>query len=283
MFKTMKRLAIIAGKGHLPVDVALAATVDGYHVLVLPIEGQADSDFSGYQTCSIRLGAIGKTRSIITQNGIDMLVMVGKVVWPSMTSLRPDFDGVKLLSKMITKGDDNVLRLVSAYFAEEGIETIAPDRFLPDRKMPLGVVYNGINGDQGAISPEADAAIIYGVSVLAALGSQDVGQSVVVQNGRVIAIEAAEGSDAMIARSATLLDPEGGIACFVKMAKIAQDLRLDMPVFGNDTIRAAGGAGLSFLAIESETVLLADDLASIKTTCAAHRITLIGIARRGIS
>ena len=277
----MKRLAIIAGKGHLPIEVAKTATAEGYHVLILTIEGQADADFTGYQASSIRLGGIGKTRSIITRQEIDQLVMVGKVVRPSIAALRPDFDGVKLLGKMMTKGDDNVLRLIAAYFAEKGIETIAPDRFLPGRKMPLGVIHNGVSADQGNISPEGDEAIACGVSVLAALGTHDVGQSVIVQNGRVIAIEAAEGSDAMIARSATLLDPDGGVACFVKMAKSAQDLRLDVPVLGGDTIRAAAIAGLSLLAVEAETVLLADNLASIRATCAAHSITLIGIERQG--
>lgn len=278
----MKRLAIIAGKGHLPIDVARTATAEGYDVLLLPIEGQADADFTGYQVSSIRLGGIGKTRSIIKQHGIDQLVMVGKVVWPAIAALRPDFDGIKLLGKMITKGDDNVLRFIAAYFAEKGIETIAPDHFLPDRKMPLGVIYNGISADQGALSPEGKGAIACGVSVLNALGTHDVGQSVIVQNGRVIAIEAAEGSDAMIARSKTLLDPDGGVACFVKMAKSAQDLRLDVPVFGGDTVRFAAIAGLSLLAVEAETVLLADDLASIRTICAAHGITLIGIERQGM-
>ena len=215
------------------------------------------------------------------QQGIDQLVMVGKVVWPSIGALRPDFDGVKLLGKMITKGDDNVLRFIAAYFAEKGIKTIAPDRFLPDRKMPLGIIHNGISADQGVINREGDGAIARGVSVLVALGKYDVGQSIIVQNGRVIAIEAAEGSDAMIARSATLLDPDGGVACFVKMAKSAQDLRLDMPVFGSDTVQSAAMAGLSLLAIEAETVLLADNMASIQTTCAEQGITLIGIKRQG--
>ncbi len=277
----MKRLAIIAGKGHLPIDVARKAKAEGYDVLVLPIEGQADADFTAYRTSSIRLGAIGKTRMIMTRHGINQLVMVGKVIWPSIAVLRPDYDGAKLLNKMKTKGDDNVLRLIAAYFAEKGIDTIAPDRFLPDRKMPLGVIHNGITDDQGAISSEEYGAIACGVSILAALGAHDVGQSVVVQNGRVIAIEAAEGSDAMIDRSAMLLDPKGGVACFVKMAKIAQDLRLDVPVFGGNTIRSAATAGLSLLAVEAETVLLADNLASIRTTCATHSVTLIGIERQG--
>ncbi len=277
----MKRLAIIAGKGHLPIDVAAAATAEGYDVLVLPIEGQADADFTRYQTSLIRLGGIGKTRLIIERNGIDQLVMVGKVVWPSMSALRPDFDGIKLLGKMITKGDDNVLRLIATYFSEKGIETIAPDRFLPSRKMPLGIVYKGGSVHRRTISVEEKATITYGVSVLAALGPHDVGQSVVVQNGRVISIEAAEGSDSMIKRSTKLLDPDGGVVGFVKIAKSGQDLRLDMPVFGCDTIRLAATAGLSLLAIEAETVLLADDLSAIHATCAAHGITLIGIERQG--
>ena len=146
--------------------------------------------------------------------------------------------------------------------------------------MPLGVIYNGISADQGAINSEGKRAIACGISVLAALGTHDVGQSVIVQKGRVIAIEAAEGSDAMIARSSTLLDPDAGIACFVKMAKSSQDLRLDVPVFGGDTVRSAAIAGLSLLAVEADTVLLADDLASIRTICASHSITLVGIERQ---
>ena len=136
----MTRLAIIAGKGQLPVEVAAAATAGGFDVLMLPINGQADADFTAYHTMPIRLGAIGETRAIMIQHKIEKLVMVGKVSWPSMAALKPDFDGVKLLSKMITKGDDNALRHVATYFAEKGVETMAVDTFLPNRKMPLGLV-----------------------------------------------------------------------------------------------------------------------------------------------
>jgi hypothetical protein len=116
--------------------------------------------------------------------------------------------------------------------------------------------------------------------ILAALGTHDVGQSVIVQNGRVIAIEAAEGSDAMIARAGALLDLGGGIACLVKMRKSAQDARLDMPVIGCNTILSAVNAGLSILAIEAGSVLLADDIAVIKGLCKTHGVTLIGIDSR---
>ncbi|MDB2498883.1 UDP-2,3-diacylglucosamine diphosphatase LpxI [Alphaproteobacteria bacterium] len=267
----MTRLAIIAGKGQLPVDVAAAANANGFDVLILSIEGQADADFTAYQTMPIRFGAIGETRAIMVQHSIEKLVMVGKVSWPSMAALRPDFDGVKLLGKMMTKGDDNALRHVAEFFAEKGIETMAVDAFLPDRKMPLGLVA----GDE----PDAQsmAMIALGANILAALGTHDVGQSVIVQNGRVIAIEAAEGSNAMIARAAPLLDPAGGVACLVKMRKSAQDSRLDIPVMGYNTILSAANAGLCLLAIEADSVLLADDIAAIKSLCQTHGITLIGI------
>jgi DUF1009 family protein len=100
---------------------------------------------------------------------------------------------------------------------------------------------------------------------------------VIVQNGRVIAIEAAEGSDGMIARAAALLDPAGGIACLVKMRKSAQDSHLDMPVMGCNTILSAANAGMSLLAIEADWVLLADDISAIKALCKTHGVTLIGI------
>ena len=269
----MPRLAIIAGKGQLPVEVAAAATAAGFDVLILPINEQADADFTAYHTMPIRLGAIGETRAVMVEHKIEKLVMVGKVSWPSMAALRPDFDGVRLLGKMMTKGDDNVLRHVTTYFAKKGLETMAVDAFLPDRKMPFGLV--------AGAQPDAQSmdAIALGATILAALGTHDVGQSVIVQNGRVIAIEAAEGSDGMIARAAGLLDPAGGISCLVKMRKSAQDSRLDMPVMGCNTILSAAKAGLSLLAIEANSVLLADNIAAIKSLCQTHDITLIGIDR----
>ena len=267
----MTRLAIIAGKGQLPLDVAAAANAGGFDVLILPIKGQADADFTTYLTMPIRLGVIGETSTIMVQHKIEKLVMVGKVSWPSMAALRPDFDGVKLLGKMMTKGDDNALRHVTTYFAEKGVETMAVDAFLPHRKMPLGLIA-GAEPDVQSM-----AMIAVGAAILAALGKHDVGQSVIVQNGRVIAIEAAEGSDAMIARTAALLDPDGGIACLVKMRKSAQDFRLDMPVVGCNTISSAVNAGLSLLAIEADSVLLADDIVPIKALCKVHGVTLIGI------
>ena len=100
----------------MPLEVAHAAADDGYRLLMMvPINGQADADFTGFETVPIRLGAIATTRALLRDRGIDQLVLAGKVEWPSLRDLRPDQDGVKLLGKMLTRGDDKVLRLLKDY------------------------------------------------------------------------------------------------------------------------------------------------------------------------
>jgi len=265
-----KRLAIIAGKGRMPLDVAQAAADHGYRPLVMPINGQADADFTRFETAPIRLGAIGTTRSLLRDRGIDQLVLAGKVDWPSLRDLRPDRDGVKLLGKMLTRGDDKVLRLLKEYFAAQGIAIIGVDRFMPSRVMTEGLKA----GDPP--SSLAVAAIAHGRAVLGALGDQDVGQSVVVQAGRVLAIEAAEGTDQMLKRVKDLIKPDDGPTVFVKMRKLSQDRDLDRPVVGCATIEAAAGSGIDLCAIEAGGVVLGDDLDQLVASCQRLGVGLIG-------
>ncbi len=266
-----KRLGIIAGKGLLPLDVAFAARIDGYEVFIFPIIGQSDAIFDGFTVVPIRLGAIANARAAMLESGIRQLVMVGKVGWPSLAALRPDFDGVKLLGRMITKGDDGALRLIKSYFMEKGIDILGVDLFLRDRKMPIGV----ISGP--APTAEESAIIAQAVSVLSALGSHDVGQSIVAQNGRILAIEAAEGTDAMLTRCHGLIHASDGIACFVKMAKSHQERNLDTPVIGCKTIEVAANAGIGLVAAEAGKVLLADDLERLGATCEQLNVRMCGI------
>ena len=110
------------------------------------------------------------------------------------------------------------------------------------------------------------------------LGACDVGQSVILQNGRVLAIEAAEGPSAMLARSADLIDRGAGPAVFVKMQKSGQDQRLDTPFIGAETMRAAAAAGINILAIESGAVMLTDDLRKLADICTEYDMSFVGIS-----
>ena len=129
-----------------------------------------------------------------------------------------------------------------------------------------------------AFDENGKALIEIGMSVLGKLGDSDVGQSIVVQNGRVLAIEAAEGTSAMLKRSADLIDADAGPAVFVKMQKLGQDHRLDTPFVGAETIRVAAAAGINILAIEADAVMLADDLQKLIDICTDYGMSFVGIS-----
>ena len=268
----MTRLAIIAGQGNLPLQVARVADEQGYDVVIFPIKGQADAMFEGFAIQPVRLGAIGQTRDFLIRNECHQMVMVGKVVWPSLATLRPDAAGTKLLGKLVKRGDDSILRMISCFFAEHGVRTLPISMFLEGRAMPFGHVAGPTLDNYGK------SMIEIGVSILDRLGACDVGQSVIVQNGRVLAVEAAEGTSEMLARSANLIDAGAGPAVFVKMQKSDQDHRLDTPFVGAETMLAAADAGINILAIESGAVMLADDLQKLAGICTKYRISFIGIS-----
>ena len=259
--------------GNLPLQVARAADEQGLDVVVFPIEGQADAAFDGFVVQPVRLGAIGQTQSFLSHYDCRRMVMVGKVVWPSLGTLRPDAAGMKLLGKLIRRGDDSVLRVICQFFAEHGVKTLPVNMFLQGRTMPSGHVAGPDVDDHG------ESLIEIAVSILDKLGACDVGQSVVVQNGRVLAIEAAEGTSAMLVRSANLIDADAGPAAFVKMQKSGQDHRLDTPFVGAETVCAAAAAGINILAIESGAVLLADDLQKLAEICSENGISFVGISK----
>ena len=268
----MTRLAIIAGQGNLPLQVAWAAHEQGHEVVIFPIEGQADAVFDGFVVQPVRLAAIGQTQGFLSYHDCRQMVMVGKVCWPSLGALRPDAVGMRLLGKLIKRGDDSVLRVISQFFAEHGVKTLPVNMFLKGRAMPSGHVAGPGVDDYG------QALIEIGVSILNKLGPCDVGQSVVVQNGRVLAIEAAEGTSAMLARSADLIDAESGPAVFVKMQKSGQDYRLDTPFVGAETMQAAAASGINVLAIESGAVMLTDDPQELADICTEYNMTFVGIS-----
>ena len=265
----MSRLAVIAGQGRLPEDLARHARDQGHDVVIFRVAGQADAAFQGFETFEVPLGAIGSTRRQLTESGCTSMVMVGKIRRPSLAELKPDAAAVGLLAKAVGRGDDALLRVISGYFAEAGIETLSPDSLMPRVRMPEGPLAGDVDG-----SRRVDIEL--GVDVLAALGDHDVGQAVVVQDGRVIAIEAAEGTDAMLGRAAAL-DPAAPAAVFVKAPKAGQDMRLDPPVAGAETLRRAAAAGIGVVALKADGVILADEPETLRSLAEELRLVVVGI------
>lgn len=268
--KLAGKLAVIAGQGTLPEALANKARAQGHEVIIFAVAGQADAPFSGFETIAIPLGAIGRTRDLLAENGCTRMVLAGKIRRPSLAQLKPDAAAVKLLARAVGRGDDALLRAIADYFAEVGIETIAPDSLMPRAAMPTGAL-------AGRLDPELQPDIDLGVAVLESLGAHDVGQSIIIQDRRVIAIEAAEGTDAMLARAAELLDETGPAAIFVKCRKSGQDDRLDVPVVGVETFRLAAAAGIGVLALQAAGVMLAAPPETLREVAADLKLTVIGI------
>lgn len=245
------RLAVIAGQGALPLRLARAVSRQGREVTIFAITGQADADFSEFEVLKVALGKIGETRQQIKAANCTEVAMVGKVRRPSLAQLRPDAHAVKLLARAVGKGDDALLRVIASFFEEDGISVVPVDRLMPDHVMPEGIL-------AGAIDATARADIDCGQAVLERLGDSDIGQAIVVQDQRILAIEAAEGTDEMLARCQGLIDVSAAPAIFLKCAKLAQDRRLDIPVIGADTLRRAAAAGIGVIACEAGGVLLSE-------------------------
>jgi UDP-2,3-diacylglucosamine hydrolase len=191
---------------------------------------------------------------------------------PSLLDLRPDAEGARILARIgraAFAGDDGLLAAVIRVLGEEGFRVLGAHDVLAEATAPAGVL--------SRITPDAQAMadIVRGVEVARALGAVDVGQGCVVQQGIVLAVEAAEGTDAMLARCAVLARTgPGGV--LVKLVKPGQERRADLPTIGPDTVRAARQAGLRGIAFEAGGTILADRSATIAAADAAG-LFLLGL------
>ena len=254
-------LGIICGGGAFPVVVAEAALKAGRKVFLLPVHGFAEAAaVERYPHEWIHLGAFGKLSSVLRRNGCRQVVFVGTVLRPSITKLRVDWGSLKLLPRvlgMFRGGDDHLLTSVGRIFEENGFELVGAHEIAPELLVPVGA----LGAHQPSATDLADAH--FGFEVVRALGRYDIGQGVVVGSRHVLAVEAAEGTDLMLARCRELRENgrirrHGKAGVLVKAPKPGQDRRLDLPSIGPRTIELAAEAGLAGVAVEAGGVIAAE-------------------------
>ncbi len=266
-------LGILAGGGTMPARVAAAAQAAGRGVFILGLEGFAEpAVLAPFPNAIVRLGACGKILESLRRHGCRDIVMVGPVRRPSLLDLRPDAEGVRILARVgraAFAGDDGLLKAVVRVLGEEGFSVVGAHEVLSEALGPQGLL------SRAAPDAQAMSDIARGVAVVRALGAVDVGQACVVQQGIVLCVEAAEGTDAMIARATGLRrDGVGGV--LVKLVKPGQDRRADLPTIGPGTIKAAASAGLLGVAFEAGGTILAERAAMI-ADCDAAGLFLLGL------
>jgi DUF1009 family protein len=248
------KLGIIAGGGAVPRQLIQAARAQGRDCFVLAIKNSADPGMlDGVDHVWLRLGQAGKAFELLHEKQVGEVVMAGPVRRPTLSEMRPDWRTARFFARIGLKalGDDGLLSAVIGEFESEGFKVVGAHEVLGDLLAPPGI-WGSVRPDQ-----QAESDIRHGVKVAQGLGALDVGQSVVVQQGIVLGVEAIEGTDALIERVGGLRRAgPGGV--LVKLCKPGQDRRVDLPTVGPDTLKRAEAAGLRGIAVEAGAAIVVD-------------------------
>lgn len=253
-------IGLIAGASQFPLLFAREARRQGCRVVAIALKGITDPRIAeaADEVHAFRLGQVAGPLKALKKAGVRRAVMAGKVQHASLFGgVLPDLRAVKLLAGLKDRRTDTILRAVADEFAKEGIELISSATFLAHLMPGPGALTRRRPDDRES----ADVAI--GWRAAKAVAGFDIGQSVLVKDKAVVAVEAMEGTDAAIRRAAELVRgaDEGakrtGLV-LVKVAKPRQDFRFDLPVLGLDTLAALDAAGASALAFEAGKTLLFD-------------------------
>lgn len=253
----IKRLGIIAGGGELPSLLASECKKNNIVPVVIGLKGQIDENLD--VSTSVALGSAGGLFRALKKNDVEDVVLIGSVRRPSLSEVRPDFKAIKILSSVNfwRLGDDGLLRALKKIFENEGFKIHPVQEFMPRLLAPLGVITKTKPSESHLKDIEK------GKTIVKTLGSLDVGQCAIIQNGVVLGLEGAEGTTNLIRRCKDL-HKKGTGGILVKLSKPNQDKALDMPTIGVDTISAAAESGLSGIAIEAGSTLITniDDVIS---------------------
>lgn len=252
-----RKLGVIAGGGELPVVLAehLAATQRPYFIArVTPI---ADAALETHPGAGHSLGQMGARMDAIRQAGCDAVVLLGKVERPDLKTLQLDDVAMSMLPAILAampQGDDALLRAVLSEHEKAGFRVVGADQVMLDLLASAGT-WGVVQPNDRHKQDMAKAA-----QVAAASGAFDVGQGVVVCDGLVLAVEAQEGTDAMLRRVGELPTAIRGTVqarrgVLVKRPKPIQERRIDLPVIGVRTIEGAAAAGLAGIAVEAQGAL----------------------------
>jgi len=271
-------VAIICGGGRLAVEVVAAAKATGRRVVVVAIRDEADPAIDEHDPTWLGWGNLGKLAALLERENCRDVVMIGSVTQrPEIGDIVGDLGTMRRLPKIVRSlvggGDDSLLKKIITLFEDEGYRIVGAHEVAPGLLAQRGPIV----GAAPAAGQQGDLEMA--LCAVRELGRLDIGQAAVAVNGRVIAVEGAEGTDAMLercreVRASGRVRGKGGV--LVKSAKPGQDLRVDLPTIGPATISAAAKAGLAGVGIEAGRVLVAERRET-ERLARAHGIALWGV------
>lgn len=264
------RYGLIAGNGQFPFLVLEAARSRGIEMVVAAIREEASPEIEARAARLhwLGLGELSRLIRVFKQEGVNRALMAGQVKHTQIfSSIRPDWKLMQLLFSLKEKNTDALIGGVAKVLLEEGIVLEDSTVFLEPLLAGEGIL------TQRAPTPEERQNLEYGRKVARGLAQFDIGQTVVVADGACVAVEAMEGTDAVIERAAQLAD--GRPLCVIKVAKPDQDMRFDVPVVGLPTIAVMQECGVTALSLDAGKTLLFDRDELLRAADAAG-ITIVG-------
>lgn len=254
-------LALVCGGGTLPLAVAESVSKRGRAVVLFALRGHADPALvARYPHHWLRVGQLGAFKRLAHSAGCRDVVFIGSLVRPTLWNLRPDFVALMLLPRIMAAyrgGDNHLLTGVSRLVEGKGFRLLGAHEVAPEILVPEGVL------GHVEVSEQHREDIAFGLDYLDASGVFDIGQAVVVAGRRVLAVEAAEGTDQMLTRVAELrasgrVGAPAGVGVLVKAPKPAQDHRFDLPSIGPTTVAGVARARLAGIAVVGGTTVIAE-------------------------
>jgi DUF1009 family protein len=252
-FDPKRPVALIAGQGIYPQLVARSARQAGVALRLIAFEGETSLDlvasFPQDERHTVHVGQVGKTLRLLERMGAGYALMAGQVTPRRLfDGLRPDLKAAQILFKLKRRNAETIFGAVAGEIEALGIRLLDARSFLDDQLAEPGCM-------TGGRFPADPDAIEHGVHIARECARLDIGQGCVVRKGTVLAVEAFEGTDAMLRRAGSLKADE---ALFVKTVKARQDFRFDVPCFGMMTLETMRESGLRAAALEAKGVILLD-------------------------
>lgn len=264
-----KEILLLAGAGDFPLLVATELKKNGYNVSVIAFNSETSKEIESYTTdiAWLEVGSFSKLFSVISSKNIKNLILAGKIDHRYLFTKKLDDAGTKFFSSLKDTRAETILLSLIEEFKKLGI-TVLPSTTGVEHLFAKEGILNGVE-----INTDEMRDIELGFKVAKGLSSFDVGQTVVVRNGTVVALEALEGTDETILRSGRLSGP-GNVV--VKVARPSQDLRFDLPVVGDKTVEVLIKTSARVLAIESGKTLVFNK-ESLFEKAAKNNISIYGI------
>ena len=250
----LESIGLIAGSRSLPLDFARLARAAGVkRIVATAVEGETDPALAGLvdDLVWLKVGQLSRMISAFTDRGVTQCVMAGQVAPKNLFDLRPDVRAMGILFRLKERNAHTIFGAIADELKKDGVELIEATPWLAPLMPQTGFQLGPI------LSEGQRADVEFGFRIAKEISRLEIGQTVVVKRGTVLAVEGFEGTDRCLGRGGELAGKDGG-AVVVKVAKPGHDLRFDIPCIGLQTLETCAASGIAVLVLESGKTLLLD-------------------------